>query len=294
MSGPPNALQTFASLAPTQMESVVVAIVGGGQAGLATSRELTKAGLEHVVLERGRVGETWRSRWDSFRLVTPNWTVRLPDGHYAGPEPDGFMPRDDFVGYLERYAAESQVPIHEHVAVKSVESLPGDGFMLRTAAGDIHANAVVLATGAYQRPHRPAVAKALPVELPQIDVDDYCNEHALPPGTVLIIGSGQSGCQIAEELREAGRDVIVACGRAPWAPRRFGGRDLFWWAQKPAFSMGGWTRSPLLRPGFLAPPVTGHGRAPRPSPASLQARGVTLTGHFLGATDRKALFCPRP
>ena len=116
MSGPPNALQTFASLAPTQMESVVVAIVGGGQAGLATSRELTKAGLEHVVLERGRVGETWRSRWDSFCLVTPNWTIRLPDGHYAGSEPDGFMPRDEFVAYLERYAAESQVPIREHVA----------------------------------------------------------------------------------------------------------------------------------------------------------------------------------
>jgi len=100
MSGPLNALQTFASLSPTQMESVVVAIVGGGQAGLATSRELTKAGLEHVVLERGRVGETWRSRWDSFRLVTPNWTVRLPDGHYAGPEPDGFMPRDESLPIL--------------------------------------------------------------------------------------------------------------------------------------------------------------------------------------------------
>ena len=176
MSAPPNALQTFASLAPTQMESVVVAIVGGGQAGLATSRELTKAGLEHMVLERGRVGETWRSRWDSFCLVTPNWTIRLPDGHYAGSEPDGFMPRNEFVAYLERYAAESQVPIREHVAVKSVDLLPADGFVLRTAAGDIHANAAVLATGAYQRPHRPAAAKALPVELPQIDVDDYRNE----------------------------------------------------------------------------------------------------------------------
>jgi cation diffusion facilitator CzcD-associated flavoprotein CzcO len=111
MSGPPDACpgtgnhksaprDAKGGVAPTQMESVAVAIVGGGQAGLATSRELTKAGLEHVVLERGRVGETWRSRWDSFSLVTPNWTVQLPDGHYAGPEPDGFMPRDDFVAYL--------------------------------------------------------------------------------------------------------------------------------------------------------------------------------------------------
>jgi putative flavoprotein involved in K+ transport len=235
------------------MESVVVAIVGGGQAGLATSRELTKAGLEHVVLERGRVGETWRSRWDSFCLVTPNWTVQLPDGHYAGPEPDGFMPRNEFVAYLERYAAESGAPIRDHVAVRSVESLPGDGFVLRMSAGDIHANAVVVGTGAYQRPYRPAAAQTLPAELVQLDVDDYRNEQALPPGKVLIIGSGLSGCQIAEELSEAGRDVVVARGRAPWAPRRFGGRDLFWWHKKPAFSRGGWTRSPLPRHGFSAP-----------------------------------------
>ena len=112
-------------VAPTAIESVAVAIVGGGQAGIATSRELTKTGLQHVVLERGRVAQTWRNRWDSFCLVTPNWTVQLPDGRYTGPEPDGFMPRDEFVAYLERYAAESQVPIREHVAVESVGSPPG-------------------------------------------------------------------------------------------------------------------------------------------------------------------------
>jgi putative flavoprotein involved in K+ transport len=115
-------------------------------------------------------------------LVTPNWTIQLPDHYYAGPEPDGFMPRDEFVAYLERYAAESQVPIREQVAVMSVESVPGDGFVIRTSAGDIHANAVVLATGAYQRPHRPPAAQMLPAELAQIDVENYCNEQALPPG----------------------------------------------------------------------------------------------------------------
>ena len=167
-------------LAPTQMESVAVAIVGGGQAGLATSRELTKTGLQHVVLERGRVAQTWRNRWDSFCLVSPNWAVQLPEGQYAGSEPDGFMPRDEFVAYLERYAAQSQVPIREHVAVRSLDSLPDDGFVLRMSTGDIHANAVVLATGAYQRPHRPAAAQTLPTELVQIDVDDYRSEQALP------------------------------------------------------------------------------------------------------------------
>jgi len=279
-------------VAPTQMESVAVAIVGGGQAGLATSRELTKAGLEHVVLERGRVGETWRHRWDSFCLVTPNWTVQLPDGHYAGPEPDGFMPRDEFVAYLERYAAQSQVPIREQVAVNSVESLPGDGFVLRTSAGDIHADAVVLATGAYQRPHRPAAAQTLPTELAQIDVDDYRNEQALPAGTVLIIGSGLSGCQIAEELSEAGRDVVVACGRAPWAPRRFGGRDLLWWAQETGFLDWRLDSLPAPEARIFGVLVTGRGRGHDLHLRTLQARGATLTGHFLGATDREVLFAP--
>ena len=145
-------------VAPAQMESVAVAIVGGGQAGLATSRELTKAGLQHVLLERGRVGETWRNRWDSFCLVSPNWSIQLPDGNYTGPDPDGFMPRDEFVAYLERYAAESQVPIREHVAVMSVESLPGDGFVLRTSAGDIYADVVVLATRETVAGETPACA----------------------------------------------------------------------------------------------------------------------------------------
>lgn len=279
-------------VAPTRTESVAVAIVGGGQAGLATSQELTKAGLEHVVLERGRVGETWRNRWDSFCLVTPNWAIQLPDGHYAGPEPDGFMPRDEFVAYLQRYAVQAQVPIREHVAVKSVESLPGDGFLLHTSAGHIHADAVVLATGSYQRPHRPAAAQTLPTELAQIDVDDYRNEQALPPGKVLIIGSGESGCQIAEELSEAGRDVVVACGRAPWAPRRFGGQDILWWAQETGILDARLDSLPAPEARLLGAVVTGHGRGHDLHLRTLQARGVTLAGHFLGATDRKVLFAP--
>jgi len=144
--------------------------------------------------------------------VTPNWSVQLPDGHYAGLKPDGFMPRDEFVAYLERYAAESGAPIREHVAVNSLESLAGDGFVLRTSAGDIHAKAVVLATGAYQRPHRPAAAQTLRAELAQIDVDDYRNEQALPPGKVLIIGSGQSGCQLIGLRRSAVRPGSSSVG----------------------------------------------------------------------------------
>src|SRR5215216_3320144 len=290
--GEPRNAPHKGGFAPTPMESVAVAIVGGGQAGLATSRELTKAGLEHVVLERGRVGETWRNRWDSLCLVTPNWSVQLPDGHYAGPEPDGFMPRDEFVTYLERYAAQSQVPIREHVDLTSVESLPGDGFVLRTSAGATHAKPVALATRAYQRPHRPAAAATLPTALAQIDVDDYRNEQTRPPGKVLIIGSGQSGCQIAEELSEAGRDVVVACGRAPWAPRRFGGRDLLWWAQETGFLEWRLDSLPAPEARLFGVLVTGRGRGHDLHLRTLQARGVTLTGHFLRATDREALFAP--
>ena len=267
-------------------------VVGAGQAGLATSRELTKAGIEHVVLERGRIGQTWRDRWDSFCLVTPNWTVQLPDGHYGGPDPDGYMPRDEIVAYLERYAATSRAPVAENVDVRRMEALD-PGFALSTSAGKFRAGSIVLATGAYQRPHRPAAADTLPSGLFQIDADDYRNEHALPPGRVLVVGSGQSGCQIAEELHEAGRDVVLACGRAPWAPRRFGGRDLLWWLLETGFLDVSVDSLPApdarLFGNILA---TGHGGGHDLHLRTLQARGVVLAGHFLGAADGRARFAP--
>jgi putative flavoprotein involved in K+ transport len=278
---------------PTQAEAAAVAVVGAGQAGLATSCELTKAGVEHTVLERGHVGQTWRNRWDSFCLVTPNWTVQLPDRHYDGPDPDGFMPRDEIVAYLECYAAEVQVPVREGVDVNSIESLPGDRFVLRTAAGDIHANAVVLATGAYQRPHRPAAAETLPADVPQIDVDDYRNEQALPPGKVLVVGSGQSGCQIAEELHDAGRDVVLACGKAPWTPRRFGDRDLVWWAKETGFLDAGLESLPAPEARLFANILTtGRGGGRDLHLRTLHAQGIVLAGRFLGATDRQVRFAP--
>lgn len=273
------------------MERVDVAVVGGGPAGLAASHELTRVGVEHLVLERGRVAQTWRGRWDSFCLVTPNWTVQLPGYHYDGADPDGFMPRDEIVACLERYAVGFGAPVREGVEVGSLESRRDGGFALRTSSGDLRADAVILATGAYQRSYRPAAADTLPAGLLQIDVEDFRNEQALPPGRVLVVGSGQSGCQIAEELHEAGRDVVLSCGRAPWAPRRLGGRDIVWW---------------LVETGFLDAPVeslptpaarlaanllaTGHGGGHDLHLRTLRGAGVTLTGHFLGATDRHVRF----
>ena len=270
-----------------------VVIVGGGQAGLGLSHELSVAGIVHAVLERGRIGQTWRNRWDSFCLVTPNWTVQLPGTSYDGHDPDGFMLRDEIVAFLTRYAESFDAPVREGVEVGSIESDPDGGFQIQTSVGPLHAASLVLANGAFQRPHRAAGAASLPADLLQVDVEEYRNPEALPPGGVLVVGSGQSGCQMAEELHEAGRDVVLACGRAAWAPRSLGGRDLVWW---------------LVELGFLDAPVsslpspaarlganivaTGHGGGHDLHLRTLRAQGVTLVGHFLGASDHTARFAP--
>ena len=273
-------------------ERVDVVAIGGGQAGLATSHELTQAGVEHVLLERDRIGASWRGRWDSFCLVTPNWATMLPGHGYDGDDPDGYIPRDEIVAYLERYAAGFAAPVREGVEVTSLEPESG-GFLLRTSDGDLRATSVVVSTGAYQHPHRPAGASTLPTDLLQLDAEGYRNPEALPPGPVLVVGSGQTGCQIAEELRLAGREVFLACGRAPWVPRRVGDRDIVWWS---------------LETGFLDQPVealptpaarlaanvlaTGRGGGHDLHLRTLRAAGVTLLGHFLGAEGRRARFAP--
>jgi len=274
------------------MEHVDVLVVGGGSAGLSVGHELASLGIDHVVLERGRIGQAWRNRWDSFCLVTPNWSVQLPGGAYAGDDPDGFMPRDEIVAHLDRYAAASGAPVREGVAVRTIDRAAG-GFVARTSAGDLLARRVVLCTGAFQRAHRPAGAEALPADLPRLDIEDYRNAASLPPGPILIVGSGQSGCQLAEELREAGREVVLACGKAPWGPRRLGGRDLVWWMEasgfldQPVASLP----SPAARLG-ANPIATGHGGGHDLSLRTLRAMGVTLVGHYLGYADHRARFAP--
>jgi Pyridine nucleotide-disulphide oxidoreductase len=275
------------------MERVDVLVVGGGSAGLSVGHELTSLGVEHVVLERGRIGQTWRDRWDSFCLVTPNWSVQLPGGAYAGDDPDGFLPREEIVAHLERYAAASRAPVREGVAVETIERTADGRFVARTSAGDIDAARVVLATGAFQRAHRPAGADSLPAGLLAIDMDDYRNEPALPPGPVLVVGSGQSGCQLAEELREAGREVVLSCGKAAWAPRRMGGRDLVWWLEASGFLGQPVTSLPSPAARLGANPIaTGHGGGHDLSLRTLRAMGVTLVGHFLGANGREVRFAP--
>jgi len=268
-------------------------VVGAGQAGLSASHELSVRGVPHVVLERGRVGQTWRGRWDSFCLVTPNWGSQLPGHPYDGDDPDGFMPRDEIVHYLERYAASFDAPVREGVGVTAVRRHDHDGLLLETSAGQISARNVVLSTGAYQRPHRPPGAATLPPGLLQIDVEDYRNPGELPEGRLLVVGSGQSGCQVAEELREAGRDVFLACGRAGWAPRRLGDHDLFWWLHE-AGDLDDRVEK-LPEPGarlWANVQASGHHGGHDLHYRTLHAMGVTLLGHFLGAEGGDALFAP--
>ena len=268
-------------------------VVGGGQAGLAVSHELTEAGVPHVVLERGRVGQTWRGRWDSFCLVTPNWSVQLPGHHYDGDDPDGFMPRDQIVAYLERYAASFYAPVREGIEVTALRAGSNGQLGLDTSDGSIEARNVVLSTGAYQRPNRPRAAESLPGDLLQIDVESYRNPGDLPDGAVLVVGSGQSGCQISEELHQAGRDVFLACGRAGWGPRRFNGHDMVWWLDA-ACSFDDRVED-LPEPGARLwgnIQASGHDGGHDLHYRTLHAMGVTLLGHFLGADGRDALFAP--
>jgi putative flavoprotein involved in K+ transport len=270
-----------------------VVVVGGGSAALAVSHELSGRGVEHLVLERGRVGQTWRDRWDSFCLVTPNWTVQLPGGAYSGDDPDDFMPRDDIVAHVQTYADSFSAPVREGVSVTSLGAASAGGFLLDTSEGDVRADAVVVCTGAYQRPHRPAGAGSFPGDLLQLDTEGYSAPDALPPGKVLVVGSGQSGCQLAEELREAGRDVFLACGKAPWAPRRIGGRDLLGWVVGTPFLEGLVTDMPSPPDRLVANgQATGHGGGHDLHYRTLQRLGVILLGHFRGAGDGSAYFAP--
>jgi putative flavoprotein involved in K+ transport len=250
-------------------------------------------GIDHVVLERGRVGQTWRDRWDSFCLVTPNWSVQLPGGRYQGADPDGYLSRDEIVAHLEGYAASFVAPVREGVEVTSLGPAPDGGFLLRSPAGDLRARSVVVTTGAYQRAHRPLGAASLPPGLPQLDAERYRDPASLPPGRVLVVGSGQSGAQIVEELHEAGREVVLACGRAPWAPRRLGGRDIFWWVMETGFmdTPVGALPTPAARL-FANILATGHGGGHDLHLRTLRAKGVTLCGHFLGAADGEVRFAP--
>jgi putative flavoprotein involved in K+ transport len=207
------------------------AVIGGGQAGLSMSYSLHERGVEHVVLEADTVGHEWRTRrWDSFCLVTPNWQCKLPGFAYQGGDPDGFMVRDEIIRYLRDYVAFFNPPLMEGVRVNRLRRPTGGGaFEVGTTAGDFTADQVVVATGPYHMPSIPDMAWRLPDGVEQIHSSAYRNAAQLPEGAVLVVGTGQSGCQIAEDLHLGGRRVHLAVGGAPRVARFYRGRDCVAW-----------------------------------------------------------------
>ena len=260
-----------------------VVVVGGGQAGLVASHELTDRGVDHVVVEQARVAERWRTaRWDSLRFQFPNTVLGLPEMPYDGEDPDGFAHHREVVHWLERYASLVKAPIREQTRVSSLDH-HGDGWRLRTDEGDLDARAVVLATGPFQRPRVPAPAAGMPKTVHQLHAVDYRRPELLPDGAVLVVGSGASGAQIAEELLGAGRTTYVCVSRHRRVPRRLLGRDVFTWLVQ--IGLMDRTRSDWVD-GRMPPTVlvTGVGGGHDVDLRDLEQQGATLLGSLVAAT----------
>jgi len=265
-------------------------VVGAGQAGLAVSYCLRELGVPHVVLERDRLASSWREdRWDTFCLVTPNWQCRMPAYPYAGDDPDGFMLKDDIVAYVEGFASSFGPPLYEGVTVERVEHVDG-GFRVRTSRGELSADQVILAVGGYHVPAVPRIAAALSPQLTQLHSSSYRNPYSLPDGPVLVVGSGQSGAQIAEDLHLAGREVHLSVGSAPRVARFYRGRDSVAWLE----DMGHYDMPIDKHPEGLAARkepnhyVTGRGGGHDIDLRALARDGMQLHGRLIGV-DRTGL-----
>jgi putative flavoprotein involved in K+ transport len=276
-------MSNTASFSPaTLADHYPVVVVGGGQAGLSTSHYLKQHGIQHVVLEKRRVGHSWRSeRWDTFCLVTPNWQCRLPDFPYTGADPKGFMLRDEIVAYLEAFAAKVQPPLIEGVAVTRVSRHVSGAFEVETSLGTCLADHVVVATGGYDIPVVPPCAHSLPDDITQVHSVAYRNPDQLPPGEVLVVGSGQSGVQIMEDLHLAGRKVHLAVGSAPRSPRLYRGRETTEWLHELGFYELTVDRHPL---GDEARHKTNHYMTGRDGGHEIDLRRFALEGVRLYGT----------
>jgi putative flavoprotein involved in K+ transport len=207
-----------------------VIIIGGGQAGLSVSYCLKERGIDNIIFEKHSIGHEWRSRrWDSFCLVTPNWQCQLPGYPYSGNDPYGFMIRDEIIDYLQNYANSFSPDIREGVTVNKVSQNEAGQFAVSTSIGDYTSDRVVIAVSGYHRPNIPRLAERLPAHIHQIHSAAYKNPQDLPAGSVLVVGTGQSGCQIAEDLHLAGTPVHLCVGGAPRSPRLYRGKDVVEW-----------------------------------------------------------------
>ena len=272
------------------MRKIDTVVVGAGHAGLATSRCLTDAGRDHVVLDRARLAESWRSaRWDSLRLLTPNWMTRLPGWRYQGPDSEGFMTAAELSGYLDAYARSFGTPVQTWTAVTDVAPL-AHSYRVTTTQGSLLARNVVMATGA--RPHAPDHAARFDPTIPQIHTNRYRNPDQLPDGGVLVVGASASGAQIAAELRQAGRDVVLAVGAHTRLPRRHRGMDIMWWLQQiGALSRTiDQVRNPRLARREPSIQLRGEASTDDLNLATLNEAGVVITGRLTGADGHRVRF----
>ena len=263
------------------IERVETLIIGGGQAGLTMSHRLKQRGLEHLVLERQRIAERWRSeRWDGLRFQFPNWSVRLPDFPYPHSDPDGFATSREIVDFISAYADFIAAPIRCGVSVNALRFRDGGcGFIAETPDGSIEADNVVVATGPYQRPVLPAWLRD-DAGVFQVHASRYQNPDQLPDGAVLIVGSGASGAQIAEELLRAGRRVYLSVGRHSRLPRRYRGRDLIWWLREMGLDQ---TPVEARDPARLLPVISGAYGGHTIDFRGFAADGITLLGRIQAA-----------
>jgi putative flavoprotein involved in K+ transport len=285
---------------PRRVEAVVI---GAGQAGLTMSWYLRQAGREHIVLERrDRLGGGWQDRWDAFRLVSPNWTASFPGYAYDGDDRDGFMARDDIARRVARYADVIDAPVHLATEVERLERRmdAGGGFRLTITRGTIDADRVVVATGGFQVPKIPPAGADLPARVLQLHSHAYRNEAALPAGAILVVGSGQSGVQIAEELHEAGRRVYFSVGHCGRVPRRYRGSDIFHWLWS-LRTRGHEFGTPLPTVDKLPDPrmrfacnphLSGHRGGHDTNLRRLAAEGISLVGRLEGANGERVRIAP--
>ena len=277
------------------MEHVETVIIGGGHAGLTMSYSLSQLGREHVILERGRVGERWRSeRWDSFCFQFPNWTIELPGYKYQCDDPDAFVPGHEVVRFLDDYAAKIKAPVRCGVTVTSLEqgSRPGR-YLIHTQGETIEAANVVVATGPFQRPAIPSVSLQVPLDLFQVHSSKYRNSDQLPPGAILVVGAGSSGGQITEELIESGRQVYLSVGRHRRVPRRYRGRDYVWWSSE--IGVLDQTVDMLPSPeakNWPLPLLTGVNGGHDLDLRCMAFGGVTLLGHLRFVTGNTLTIAP--
>jgi putative flavoprotein involved in K+ transport len=274
------------------IEYVTTVVIGAGHAGLATSRCLSERSIDHVVLERGEVANSWRrERWDSLRLLTPNWQSRLPGFRYEGADPDGFMTMREVIAFVSRFAVVADAPVRTHTTVTSVRQTEA-GYHVATTNGDLRCRSVVLASGASNLPNIPSLRQAVPTAIECVTALDYRNPDQLPEGGVLIVGASATGVQLADEIQRSGRPVTLSAGEHVRLPRTYRGRDVLWWMD----ASGIWHQrydeiDDLARARKLpSPQLVGTPERTTLDLNALSAAGVEIVGRLAAVRNGRALF----